>query len=56
MYVYVYVYVYVYIYLGPLTAISPKEAERKAILFINKSFTSWRTIQGRLQIRRIVLL
>ncbi|KAL1831143.1 hypothetical protein ACET3Z_000794 [Daucus carota] len=41
----------IFIFAGPSLAPSPREAEREAILFVYKAFTSQRTIQGRLQIR-----
>ena len=41
----------VFIFSGPSKALSPKEAEREAILFVFKCFISQRVIQGRLQIK-----
>lgn len=41
----------IFIFSGPSQATSPREAEREAILFAFKSFTSRRSIQGRLQIK-----
>ncbi|KAL1808033.1 hypothetical protein ACET3Z_025023 [Daucus carota] len=39
-----------YIFSGPCSADSPRDAEREAILFLFKAFTSQNSIQGRLQI------
>ena len=40
-----------FIFSGPSSAISPKESEREAILFVFKSFISHRSVQSRLQIK-----
>lgn len=40
-----------FIFSGPSMATSPREAERDAIFFAFKAFSSQRTVQGRLQIR-----
>ena len=39
-----------FIFSGPISATSPREAKREAIVHVYKAFSTQRTIQGRLQI------
>ena len=40
-----------YIFSGPSKAMSPRESEQEAIIFVFKAFTNQKSIQGRLQIK-----